>query len=168
MSRRLSLSRKDEKTLLLSGLDEFLAGVLLRVPREGAPDEASEERFFPSPTEGQDLRTEEDWEEHVRPELEARFGAARAVVASDLQGMRAGAKRGREVEIPEAHRWEWIHALNQARIALAARHRIGEGELEDGVVGGKGEMAMAVFQVQFYGVLQEWLLAGGEEEGAGA
>lgn len=165
MSRRLTLRRKDAHTLTLGGLDSFLAGILREVPETGEPGPSEESRFFPAPTGGKHPELDRDWETYVRSELKEGFGEARRRVAEDLEKVRDLGRRGMEVDIPEAHRWEWVHALNQARLALATRHGLGEAELEEKVPL-EGEAALAAFQVQFYGLLQEWLLA--EQPGEGA
>jgi hypothetical protein len=56
------------------------------------------------------------------------------------------------------HLEAWIHALNQARLALAARHEFAERELEREVPTEGGERALALFQIHFYGLLQEFFL----------
>lgn len=158
MSIRLSLLPKDENTLLLSGLDEFLAGILREIPSAGTPSEANEARLFPCPTSGAEPEADEEWNQFVRPELEQLFADHRQLVARDLQGLRDCGARGLEVDIPIAHLGAWIHSLNQARLALTELHALQEKEVdeENPQFGLRG---VVVFQVQFYGLMQEWLLA---------
>lgn len=157
MSRKLTLRSKDPDTLLLSGLDEFLAAILRDVPELGTPSAGSEGRLFPDPTGGRDTQADAEWRELVRPELEEHFALHRDVVRDDLDRMRAARGGAFEIEIAVAHLPHWIHALNQARLALDAQHRIGERQLEE-EPGLSGEEGLALFQLQFYGMLQEWFL----------
>jgi len=157
MSRKLTLKRKDADTLTLSGLDSFLCEMLQSIPVLGTPGEASAERFFPSPTGGKEAQVDEDWASYVRPELEEQFSETRNCIAEDLKKMRDKGRSGMELDIPDIHRWQWIHGLNQARLALATVHGLGEAELEQNVPL-QAPAAMAAFQIQLYGLLQEWLL----------
>ena len=56
------------------------------------------------------------------------------------------------------HLEAWIHALNQARLALAARHDFSERELEREIPAEGDDRAFALFQIHFYGLLQEFFL----------
>lgn len=163
MSRKLILERKDEHTLRLSGLDTFLTRLLQEVPSAGEPGPACEARFFPKPTAGQDSKADGDWKQFVRPELEELFSESRRRIARDLEGICATGRGGYALEIPEANRWEWIHGLNQARLALATVHGLGEAELEKKVPL-EPSASFAAFQIQFYALLQEWLLSDGPVE----
>jgi hypothetical protein len=99
-----------------------------------------------------------DWREFVRPELEDFFASNRDVIEEDLQEIRDARGGGLEVDIPMAHLPQWIHALNQARLALHTQHQLGEREVEeDGEL--SGEDGLVLFQIQFYGLLQEWMLS---------
>ena len=158
MSIQLTLLPKDAETLLLAGLDEFLAGLLREVPSAGTPSEGNESRLFPDPTRGREPEADEDWSQYVRPELEEWFADNRQVVARDLKGLCDRGARGMEMEIPLAHLGAWIHALNQARLALTELHRLQERELDEDLEA-SGLRGLVLFQVQFYGLMQEWLLA---------
>jgi hypothetical protein len=164
MSRKLILERKDEQTLRLSGLDAFLTRLIQEIPATGDPGPACESRFFPPLTGGRDPRMDGDWKQFVRPELEELFSESRRRIARDLEGLRPTGRGCYALEIPEANRWEWIHGLNQARLALAAIHGLGEAELEKKVPL-EPSASFAAFQIQFYALLQEWLLADGPVEG---
>lgn len=157
MNRRISLRRKDPKTLTLGGMDSFLLDVLFQAPASGIPDPETASRFFPSPTAGADEEVDSDWAQFVHPEMEEHFEGSRGVLAGDLEKCRETAKNGFEVDIPDAHRWDWVQALNQARLALATLHGFGDEEQEEKSKEEPGP-AMALFKVQFYGLLQEWLL----------
>jgi hypothetical protein len=158
MSCKLTLRRKDSKTLLLSGMDEFLGGLMRDIPLLGTPSSQSEQRLFPDLTGGREAEADADWREFVRPDLEDHFAMNRDVVEEDLQGMRDSKSGGLEVEIPMAHLPQWIHALNQARLALNTQHNLGERELEEDEAV-SGEEGLVLFHIQFYGLLQEWMLS---------
>jgi len=165
MSRKLILKRKDESTLTLAGLDAFLARLLHEIPAAGEPGPACESRFFPAPTRGVAPQVDGDWKNFVRPELEASFSESRNRIAEDLKRIREVGRGGYELDVPRENRWEWVHGLNQARLALATIHGLGEQEL-DRKVPMEASASFAAFQIQFYALLQEWFLA--EEEGDGA
>ena len=161
MSGRLTLKAKNATTLVLAGLDEFLAELVRSIPDAGTPHPDSEARLFPSLSGGREPGWDEEWRELVRPELEAQFSWNRDRVAEDLKGLRKMAGQGLALEIPLAHVPAWVHALNQARQSLVARHRIQEETLED-VSGAPGAASLQIFQTQFYGLLQEWLMNAGD------
>jgi len=161
MSRRLTLQAKDSTTLVLSGLDDFLADILSRVPEAGTPRPETESRLFPSLSAGREPEMDADWREFVRPELEAQFEWNRDVVAEDLKGLHSEGRRGIALEIPQSHVPAWVHALNQARLSLVARHGVSEEALEEGLVV-PGLDGLVLFQVQFYGMLQEWMIEAGD------
>jgi hypothetical protein len=56
------------------------------------------------------------------------------------------------------HLEAWIHALNQARLALSARFGFTERDMEDAIPIEGDQRALALFQVHFYGFLQECFL----------
>jgi hypothetical protein len=158
MSRKLTLRSKDPDTLVLSGLDEFLSAILRDVPSLGTPSAGSERRLFPDPTGGRESQTDADWRELVRPELEEHFALNRDVVRDDLEKMRSARGGVFELEIAVAHLPQWIHALNQARLALDAQHQIGDRQIDEESEL-SGEDGLVLFQIQFYGLLQEWMLS---------
>jgi hypothetical protein len=164
MSQRMTLRMKDDETLVLSGLDEFLTGLLREIPGAGVPSAASRERFFPKPTGGLHPETDGDWQDFVQPELEGRFSQNRDRVAEDLKGLRDLGRAGWEVEIPLGHVGQWIHALNQARLALSCENELGDRELEEDFPP-PGKRGVMLFQIRFYGLLQEWMLSLTDELG---
>jgi hypothetical protein len=70
--------------------------------------------------------------------------------------MRGG---GFELDIPMAHLPAWIHALNQARLSLTEQHKLQDVDLEDEPAAAVGPNGLVLFQVRFYGLLQEWMLS---------
>lgn len=164
MSQRMTLRMKDTETLVLEGLDEFLLGLLREIPRAGVPSAASRERFFPKPTAGRHPEADGDWQDFVEPELEDRFSQNRNRVAEDLRGLQDRGRAGWELEIPKGHVGPWIHALNQARLSLSCVHGLGDRELDEDIPP-PGTRGVVLFQVRFYGLLQEWMLSLTEELG---
>jgi hypothetical protein len=73
------------------------------------------------------------------------------------------------LRIPIAHSEAWLNALNQARLSLAARFDFTEEELCDhyrSPIGSRRDLSL--FQVNFYGFLQEFILREMECGGATA
>lgn len=103
-----------------------LFGQLLReIPTVGNIDcPHVAERFFPSPTSDQTEETlREDWKAFVEPGLHEAFSDARQIVEADLRSMTE--EDGLfALMIPRSHVMAWIHALNQARLALVAHHEL--------------------------------------------
>ena len=100
----------------------------------------------------------EDWKAHVEPELHALFLSARQVVEADLRGFRETGENY-TLEFPAAHAESWLNALNQARICLAAQHRLEEAELsQPGPLAILCERDLAKLQIHFYAALQQWLV----------
>lgn len=82
------------------------------------------ERFFPRPTSDQTEETLcEDWKAFVEPGLHEAFSDARQMVEADLRSMTE--EEGHfALTIPRSHVMAWIHALNQARLALVTHHEL--------------------------------------------
>ncbi len=120
--------------------------------------DAAHQRLFPRPTERPDRRLEADWKMYVEPDLQEAFKSATDLVEADLASMSEEQEYGgRSVCIPIKNLWTWVNALNQARLALAARYSIGEADMYElpEISDGKG---VAIFQIGFYGTLQECFL----------
>ena len=60
--------------------------------------------------------------------------------------------------IPIKHLESWIHGLNQARLALAARHSFTEEDMDRILPLAGDPHSLALLQVRFYGILQELFL----------
>lgn len=107
-----------------------VAELLRQIPRWVDGDcEAAEERLFPAPSGDPDEDTlRDDWKAFVQPELHSLFQSARDTVASDLRGLRENGEEF-DLEFPRQHAEAWVSAVNQARLALAARHEFTENEL---------------------------------------
>lgn len=80
----------------------------------------------------------------------SRFGAAKR------QRKSLG---NRTLRIPSKHADAWLSALNQARLVIAAKNNFTESELNDhfrSPIGSRRDLSL--FQVNFYGFLQEFIL----------
>jgi hypothetical protein len=128
--------------------------------QEGFESEDVEERLFPSPSlEAGEEELREDWKAFVQPELHELFQSARQVVEADLRGLKEGEDDFFSLEFPLRHAESWLNALNQARLALAARHGFSEGELSQKEPAHIAtERDLARIQIEFYGYLQHWLV----------
>jgi hypothetical protein len=158
MSLKLSFFMSEDGTLILSGLDSFLAGLIRELPNTGTPEPDNEGRLFPMLTGGRQPELDSEWEEFVRPELETQFQLSRDQVDEDCKKIRNEGDAGLVLEIPSGSVLAWIHALNQARLCLATKYHFTETQMENGVVE-DGPERLAMFQMQFFGMLQEWLLS---------
>ena len=153
--------RNDE--IEISELDPFLAELLRQIPTsanpEGAP--AAEGRLFSAPADDNQAKICAEWKLYVEPELRRLFQTATETVASDLEQLNGNEKilANRTLRIPSKHADAWLSALNQARLVIAAKHNFTEGELSDhfrSPIGSRRDLSL--FQVNFYGFLQEFIL----------
>lgn len=150
-----------EGRLGVRDIPPVLADLMSRIPRWGdSESEAAEARLFPCPsTEPREEDLRADWKAHVQPELHEFFQSARHVVEADLRGMKAGDGGAFTMEFSAKHAEAWLNALNQARLALAARHNLGEEELsQPSPMPISNERDLARIQVNFYAALQQWLV----------
>ena len=147
----------------LSELDPFLAELLRQIPAcanpEGVP--GAEERIFSPPTNGKETEFCAEWKVYVEPELRRLFQTATQTVAGDLEQLNGNEKNlaNRTLRIPCKHTDAWLNALNQARLVIAAKNNFSETELNDHLhspIGSRRDLSL--FQVKFYGFLQEYLL----------
>lgn len=157
----MKIHRLDAATIVLEEIDSLLADLLQKIPPSTDPNgsEAALARLFPAPTEGREPSADEDWQEYVEPELRELFRDAVGVVRADLKSL-VPRPKGHLVllQLPVAHLEAWIHALNQARLALTARYDFSAQELEQEIPMEGGERALVLFQIHFYGLLQEFFL----------
>lgn len=93
-----------------------------------------------------------DWEEFVMPELKSVFERQLDAIELELRDAKPGS--GQAVFIAREDAEAWYGGLNQARLALEARHRLSEVE-PDGI---EGARRSAWFRSQFYLQLQSLLL----------
>lgn len=157
----MKIQRLDAKTIALEEIDGLVGELLRQIPASADPSgsEAAAERLYPSLTEGREPEADAEWREYVEPGLRELFLDAVTIVREDLKNFPAKGHAGAgELRLPVKHLEAWIHALNQARIALAARHGFTEHELEREIPTEGGARAFALFQIHFYGLLQEFFL----------
>ena len=147
----------------ISELDPFLAELLRQIPTSAKPDGASaaEQRLFSSPTNGEETEFCTEWKTYVEPELRSLFQTATQTVAIDLEQLNGNEKSlaNRTLRIPAKHADAWLSALNQARLVIAAKNNFTENELNDhfrSPIGSRRDLSL--FQVNFYGFLQEFIL----------
>jgi hypothetical protein len=115
-------------------------------------------RLYSSPTADGEASIEEDWKNYVEPELRQLFQSAMDVVREDLADFPPSSnKEAYTLSIPVAHLANWINALSQARVALGALHAVTERDMERLPIEGDAR-ALAIFQIHFYGLLQEYFL----------
>jgi len=147
--------------LRLSRLDLFFVELLRQVPVSAEPgdSEAARDRLYPSATS--DPRASEDWRAYVHPELKEFFTSASDTVREDLENFEHldETTDNYSFEIPADHFDQWLNVLNQARLSLAARFEFQEKEMsQNGPRTIETVRDLSLFQVHFYGFLQECLL----------
>ena len=147
----------------ISELDPFLAELLRQIPSsanpEGAP--AAEQRIFSPPVNGKEPEMCAEWKMYVEPELRRLFQTATETVGADLKQLNGNEQSltNRTLRIPTKHSDAWLSALNQARLVIAAKNNFTELELSDHLrspIGSRRDLSL--FQVNFYGFLQEFIL----------
>jgi hypothetical protein len=153
--------RKDG--LEISELDPFLAELLRQIPASTSIENsaAAKSRIFSPPVDPAEKNICAEWKTYVEPELQRLFRSATETVASDLEQLSGNEKpfANRTLFIPVEHADAWLNALNQARLAIAARNNFSDGELGDNYrspIGSRRDLSL--FQVNFYGFLQEFIL----------
>jgi len=155
--------RRRKNQIEVSELDPFLAELLRQIPAsantEGAP--AAEERIFSPPANGTETELCAEWKLYVEPELRRLFQTASETVSADLAQLNGNEKNlaNRTLRIPIKHADAWLSALNQARLVIATKNNFTELELSDHLrspIGSRRDLSL--FQVNFYGFLQEYIL----------
>jgi hypothetical protein len=153
--------RKDG--LEISELDPFLAELLRQLPASTSSENspAAQTRLFSSPASENEKEICAEWKLYVQPELQRLFRSATETVAADLEQLSGNEKAfaNRSLFIPGKHADAWLNALNQARLIIAARNDFTDGELSDNYrspIGSRRDLSL--FQVNFYGFLQEFIL----------
>jgi hypothetical protein len=167
----MEICRHDD-CIEISDLDPFLAELLRQIPEstntEGA--EAAQERLFSSPMPASERETCAEWKLYVEPELRRLFQTATETVAGDLQQLNGSTKpfANCTLRIPTINSDAWLNALNQARLVIAAKYNFTDVDLRDhyrSPIGSRRDLGL--FQVHFYGFLQEFILREMENPGAG-
>jgi len=155
--------RRRKNQIEISELDPFLAELLRQIPASTNPDgaAAAEERIFSPPTDVTETEFCAEWKTYVEPELRRLFQSATETVAGDLEQLNGNEKSlaNRTLRIPAKHSDAWLSALNQARLVIATKNNFTETELNDhfrSPIGSRRDLSL--FQVNFYGFLQEFIL----------
>jgi hypothetical protein len=156
----MEICRKGD-ALQVSDLDPFLAELLRQIPASANPEgkAEAESRLFSRPSAEEEICAE--WKSYVEPELRRLFRGATETVAEDLAQLNGNEKslRNRTLSIPFQHADAWLNALNQARLVIAAKYEFSDAELNDhdrSPIGSRRDLSL--FQVSFYGFLQEFIL----------
>ena len=157
--------RIDAATLEISGIGFVESALLWRLAAAADPhgSAAAEQRLASSLTGGTDPDLDEEWKEHVLPELRTLFASAVEIVRSDLVGSWLSPGTDAAVRVPVAHIEPWLIALNQARLALAARHDLTEETMNQRPPEDLAPPTLARLFVDFFGHLQELLLEAAED-----
>lgn len=150
-------------TLEIRELDPFLAELLRQIPESvNAKDSAAaEERLFTAPADASEKEFCAEWKVYVVPELRRLFQSATETVRQDLEQLHCTKKpfANCTLRIPLEHGDAWLSALNQARLAIATSYNFTEQELCDHFRSPLGSRRdLGLFQVNFYGFLQECIL----------
>ncbi len=155
--------RRDKDCLEISELDPFLAELLRQIPESTSTDgvESAQQRVFSSPAPASEQEICAEWKLYVEPELRRLFRSATETVAADLQQLNGSTKPfgNCTLRIPIENAEAWLNALNQARLVIAAKYNFTDGELCDhyrSPIGSRRDLGL--FQVNFYGFLQEFIL----------
>ena len=141
-------------------MDPFVLELLRVLPACAEPDDdAARNRIFSAPTRGKDADTDanDEWREYVEPELRELFKSHTDIVAADLATIEKKDEAA-VLRIPADHGRAWIHTLNQARLALGARHDVTEEDIA-GHTPHSGEKAFALMQIEFYATLLSLILS---------
>ncbi len=157
--------RLDAETFEISGIG-FVEGALLwRLAAAADPrgSGAAEQRLASSLTAGAEPALDEEWKEAVLPELRALFASAVEIVRADLARSWASPGTDAAVRVPVAHLEPWLIALNQARLALAARHGLAEETMNRRPPEDLHPRTLARLLVDFFGGLQQLLLEASED-----
>jgi len=147
----------DDDGWVFDEIDPLIADLLRILPASASvEDDAARSRVFSAPTAGEDKSADDDWREYVEPGLRELFQSHTDTVATDLATMKTDAGNC-SLRIPMEHGRAWIHTLNQARLALGARHEVVEGD-SNSRRQHSGEKSFALMQIDFYAMLLSLLL----------
>ncbi len=164
--------RRQPEFLEISELDPFLAELLRQIPESTKPEgvAAAEERLFSLPGDPADKDLCAEWKLYVEPELRRLFRSATETVSADLKMLNGSTKpfANCTLRIPTKNAEAWLSALNQARLVIASKYAFTDGELSDhyrSPIGSRRDLGL--FQVNFYGFLQEFILQEMQQSSAG-
>ena len=150
--------------LRLVRLDLFFVELLRQIPVSADPAEngAAQRRLYPDASnDPAEAQANEEWRAYVHPELKQLFTTSSQTVRDDLETFEQldDTQENWAFEIPAVHFDQWLNVLNQARLSLAARFDFQEQEMgQNGPGAIETVRDLSLFQVHFYGFLQECLL----------
>lgn len=146
-----------EGGLRLSEIDRGIMSILREAPDTADPrgDSRALDRLYPRPTNDVEEEMNDDWNEYVQPDLQHLFESANQTMRRDLDAA-VTEEDGSAVEVPPEHFDAWLCALNQARLVLAARYKVGESDMNEEISGGPHDArAFALLQIHLFGFIQE-------------
>lgn len=155
--------RREGDCIEISELDPFLAELLRQVPESTNTEgvEGAQQRLFSSPAPASEREMCAEWKLYVEPELRRLFQTATQTVALDLQQLNGSSKpfANCTLRIPARNSDAWLNTLNQARLVIAAKYNFSEADLCDHYrPPTESRRDLGLFQVNFYGFLQEFIL----------
>lgn len=158
--------RIDADTIEVSRIGFIEGAILWRLAAAADPSgsRAAQERLASTPTAGAEPGLDEDWKEHVLPELQTLFASAVEIVRFDLVSTWLSLGADASVRVPVKHVEAWLLALNQARLALAARHALTEETMTRRPPDDLQPATLARLFVDFFGGLQQLLLEAAEQD----
>ncbi len=146
----------DEKHIRICGIPPVLAFMLRELPEilelRDSPD--AHARLFPNPTAGDEIANDE-WRQVTGPELRHLFVSAGEIVARDLTALTVdeAAPQEHQVTFPVEHVNAWMSALNQARLILAAVHKIRDKDMNRTDFDPKSSKDVAALRIHLLGYL---------------
>ena len=159
----MKISRKPTR-IVIEQLDDFLVELMRRIPSSAKPggNQAAKERIFSKP-ESVEGKLSDDWKLYVEPELQYLFQTALEVVDGDLKKVKRKKQENGEfissLSFSPEHIEAWLSATNQARLVLSEVYNFREAELSGEIPEAiNNEKDLALFQVHFYGFIQECFL----------
>ena len=162
--------RRKGDCIEISELDPFLAELLRQIPESTDAEglTGAQERLFSAPAATSEKEICAEWKLYVEPELRRLFQSSTEVVAVDLQQLNGSTKpfANCSLRIPTENSESWLNALNQARLVIASKYDFTDADLRDhyrSPIGSRRDLGL--FQVNFYGFLQEFILHEMEQGG---
>ena len=157
----MHIRRCNDQTVELGGIDLLCCELLRQIVVSAQVDDypAARERLYSSPSHGREPEFDQDWKDYVEPDLRDMFRSSQEVVQAALKDFPPEKPaHSYTLHIPVKHLEAWIHVLNQARLALSARFGFTEHDMEEAIPFEGDQRALVLFQVHFYGFLQECFL----------
>ncbi len=162
------VEREEDGALLLRGLPQGIAAVLLELPdilKQGEEEDLRSvlhSRVYPDEPE-----REEEWNKLMGGELFHLFADRARILGRDLEGMTIDSSPRRyRVRIPGKHLTAWISSLAAARLILAERFEVDEEAMrKERDFEEPGIQDLVIWRIDVLALIQEMLLLSGEAEG---